>query len=299
MEAEWSGEEWQEFCDPLFTERHAPSGYQRVPDRDRGDLGIEGFSLDGEGCAYQCYACEQTGVRERYEAQRDKMTVDLGKLVKNRERVASLIGTHPLRRWVFVVPLHDSKELVIHARQNEEELREKGLPFLAEDFTVVIQTADDFAIERALVEERGAATIAVARREVAEAAVERLAAEEAEQVRTMDRKLAKVSGDPTRARGLMLRQAVDGDNILEDLKNHHPLIREQVTRQIDTERRNVLNEREVGELHRGSVTGVRERLEGRLREQAAAIGDDGANRLSHATVARWRMECPLDFPESE
>jgi hypothetical protein len=299
MEADWSGEEWQEFCDPLFAERHAPSGYQRVPDRDRGDLGIEGFSLDGEGCAYQCYACEQVGVRERYESQRDKMTVDLGKLVKNRERVAALVGTHQLRRWVFVVPLHDSKELVIHARKKEEELREKGLPFLAGDFTVVIQTADDFATERALVEERGAATIAVAREEVAEAAVEQLAAEEAEQVRTMDQKLAKVSDDPARARGLMLRQAVDGDNILEGLKSHHPLIREQVARQIDTERRNVLAEREVGELHRGSVTGVRERLEGRLREQTAAIGDDGANRLSHATVARWLMECPLDFPESE
>jgi hypothetical protein len=79
----WSGDDWQAYCDLLFQERHKPAGYVRVPDKDRGDLGIEGYTIDGTACMYQCYATQAVALRERYEAQRNKITRDLTKLVKN------------------------------------------------------------------------------------------------------------------------------------------------------------------------------------------------------------------------
>src|SRR4051794_12412657 len=104
----WSGDDWQAYCELLFQKRHEPAGYVRVPDKDRGDLGVEGYTIDGSGCIYQCYASEAVDVRGLYEAQRDKITRDLGKLVKNRVGVANLFGTHMMRIWILVVPWYDS-----------------------------------------------------------------------------------------------------------------------------------------------------------------------------------------------
>jgi len=295
--AGWSGDDWEEYCDPLFAERHAPAGYQRVPDRDQGDLGFEGFTVDGSGCAYQCYADEQPDLKSRYEGQRDKMSEEVRKLILRKARVGELIGVHVLHRWVFVVPIHDSKQLVSHARRKEMELKEAGLDFIAEDFAIVIETAENFVIERAKLEDFGAATVTVVADDVDEAAVATFKREEAEQVVTMDRKLQKVIDRPAVIRDRMLHHALDEANIRENLRRNHPLTAERVTRQIEIERRNVLDRRDLAELHKGSIVAVREKLATDLQKTASAIGDDQASRVAHGTIARWLMECPMDFPE--
>ncbi len=132
----WSGDDWQAYCDGLFCEKHGSSGYVRVPDRDRGDLGMEGYSIDGTATIYQCYVTEAVDVGKRYEKQRDKVTKDLGKLVANEARIGPLLGSHVMKFWVLMVPVHDSKELVMHARAKEQEIRDKTLPFLDAEFTV-------------------------------------------------------------------------------------------------------------------------------------------------------------------
>jgi hypothetical protein len=214
---EWSGDDWQEWCDLLFQARHAPAGYVRVPDIDRGDLGVEGYSVDGTGCMYQCYAGTATDLRKRYEDQRDKITTDLRKLVSNETRMALLLGIHRMRSWILVVPLHDSKELVFHARKKEDEMRGHALPFLDAHFTVVIQTdRQNFAAERKLMDAGAIAkvpSIAAPDDAMATAAVARLELDEAEQAATMDGKLRRASvGDPAAARDRLLRRVVDADN---------------------------------------------------------------------------------------
>lgn len=69
-----SGEEWQDWANKLLTCHYGPTEYQRVPDNDRGDAGIEGFTLSN-GHAYQAYGCEEPlSTSERHAKQRDKMT---------------------------------------------------------------------------------------------------------------------------------------------------------------------------------------------------------------------------------
>ena len=298
MHVEWSGDDWQSYSELLFQERHAPAGYQRVPDTHGGDLGLEGYSVDGNGCGYQCYATEKTDVQERYEAQRDKMTADLRKMVRRKDEVAALLGDFHLHRWIFMVPIHDSKELVGHARKKEEEIRVAGLPFVADDFAIVIQTEEDFSIERAKIEDRGAARIGLVSEEVSEESVEALERDRSDQVQTMDRKLAKITSDPTSLREQMLRFAVDGGNIQEHLRRNHPQTSEMVSREVASERKNVIVERDLQDLHKGSVTAVRQRLEERLKSEVGVLGSEQSSRLAHATIARWLMECPLDFEEN-
>jgi hypothetical protein len=298
----WSGDDWQDYCNLLFQERHKPAGYVQVPDKDRGDLGVEGFTVDGTGCIYQCYASEATDLRPQYEAQRNKITRDLAKLVKNKDRLTTLFGVHTMRSWILVVPEHNTKDLVEHARRKEAELREEGLPFLAQDFTVVIQTdAENFAVERKAIEDAAAATITVAPEAVVPEAVEQFKTEEADQVAAMDGKLQKILADDkvVPARDRLLRNALDGANIREHLRRNHPETLERVLTQQGIEERNILSEREFDELHKGSVREVRARYEASLRHRVPGLGDAQSSRLSHAAVAGWLLECPLDFPDPE
>lgn len=300
---EWSGDDWQDWCDLLFHARHAPAGYIRVPDNDRGDLGIEGYSVDGTGCMYQCYATEAVDVRTRYTKQRDKITTDLKKLQARAEAFKKLLGDHKMCRWILVVPLSDSKDLVAHARAKEAEVRALGLSFLDPEFTIVIQTdRQDFPSECLKLDAEAIAVIpaipAPGEHHVDEA-IATLQVDEAEQVATMDAKLQRAGvTDHIAARDRLLRQLVDADNITAELRRDFPSTHETVVTQQRIEERDILAERDFDGLHGGSVTEIRGRFQQRLGEAAPAIGADHASRLAHGAVGRWLLECPLDFPET-
>lgn len=198
-----------------------------------------------------------------------------------------------------MVPIHDSKELIVHARKKEGELRAMGLPFIDDDFVVVIHTEADFQKELAIIESHGVGAVGTVPMHVGDKDLQQLTENEPEQVQTLDRKLSKVVPDPKDLRERFLRHAVDGGNIREHLRRNHPQTNEQVAGQVANEARDVLAERDLGELHKGSITEVRKRMENRLRERVTALGDDQANRLAYATVATWLMECPLDFPAEQ
>ena len=299
----WSGDDWQCYCDGLFREKHGSTGYVRVPDRDRGDLGMEGYSIDGTATIYQCYVTEAVDVGKRYEKQRDKITKDLGKLMANKDRVVVLLGTHTMKFWVLMVPVHDSKELVIHARAKEQEMREKGLQFLDDDFTVLIWTDEDFAKERVALDRAGVAVIpppkAMTEGDVNEsvAAIKDAAGPK---VQEMDAKLrrAGTAVDVADLRERLLRQVVEADNIREHLRREFPTTSERVLTELSIEERAIIEERDFNQLHAQSVIAVRRRFFEHLTTAVPAIGADQASRMAHGAVGRWLLECPLDFPEA-
>ncbi len=300
----WSGDDWQTYCDGLFREKHGNTAYVRVPDRDRGDLGMEGYSIDGTTTIYQCYASQAIDVGKRYEHQRDKITKDLGKLVANIDRVTDLLGTHVMKFWVLMVPVHDSKELVMHARAKEHEMRTKNLPFLNDTFTVLIWTDDDFAKERVALDRAGVATIPPPE-SLTDADVSKSVAAMKDavgpQVEMMHAKLSRagVAVDVAELRERLLRQVVEADNIREHLRREFPTTSERVLTELGIEERAIIDERDFNQLHAGSVVAVRQRFNNRLAEAVPAIGADQTSRLAHGAVGRWLLECPLDFPEPD
>lgn len=296
----WSPDDWEIYCDGLFRLRHGPTGYVRVPDQDRGDLGMEGYSIDGSAIIYQCYVTEAVEVGQRYTHQRDKMTKDLGKLADKPERVAKLLGDNVMSFWALVVPVHDSKELVIHARGKEQEMRKLELSFVADNFKVIILTERDFALERAALDHQGVGAVpdsAPLSERALQKSIGDLKAAEPHQVNTMDEKLGRAKVvDVTDLRERLLRQIVEADNIREHLRVDFPSTSERVLTQLGIEERAIMQERDFSLLHTRSVVDVRERLKGRFAENVPALGQGEADRLAHGQVGRWLLECPLDFP---
>ena len=88
-----SGSDWEDWANQLLSYHYGPTEYQRVPDRDRGDAGIDGFSREN-GHAYQAYGCEEPiSTAARYAKQRDKMTDDIAKFINNGDVLKRLFGT--------------------------------------------------------------------------------------------------------------------------------------------------------------------------------------------------------------
>lgn len=53
-----TGEGWQNSANKLLATYYGPTEYQRVQDNDKGDAGIEGFTITS-GHAYQAHGCEE------------------------------------------------------------------------------------------------------------------------------------------------------------------------------------------------------------------------------------------------
>lgn len=74
------GKRWEQLCDGCYRDRFQDYHYTKVPSNYQGDAGIEGFTRSG--IVYQCYCPEKEYTdNELYNAQRDKVTKDIGKLI--------------------------------------------------------------------------------------------------------------------------------------------------------------------------------------------------------------------------
>ncbi|MDZ5454921.1 hypothetical protein [Labrys sp. ZIDIC5] len=140
----WNPDDWEVFALVLLQGRHGPLHVQKIPAAHKGDYGIDYYSTK-DLAAYQCYAVEEpVDISTRAERQKKKITKDLGKLIKNHVEVGKLFHGEPIRHWVLIAPLHDSKELNLHCAKKTKDLREAGCAALDAMVEVIIQDPSDF-----------------------------------------------------------------------------------------------------------------------------------------------------------
>lgn len=136
-----NGNEWQDLCVRVLHEHHGGGQFIEVPDQDRGDAGLEGYSLDG--CVYQCYAPENEPLDAsvRYEKQRNKMTKDVGKFIDNKEKVRKVIPPdYRAKTWIMLVPVITTKRLLEHSHAQTIRVRAEGLPYAHPEIVVMAQS---------------------------------------------------------------------------------------------------------------------------------------------------------------
>jgi hypothetical protein len=297
---DWDGDAWEKHCLNLLRMRYkAPGQFERVPASDRGDLGIEGFSHDG--CAYQCYAPNgplPTGVR--YERQRDKLTEDVEKLDTNQAELMAILDGVAIGIYAFMTPVHDSRRLNKHAKSKAAEIRAKCLPHCKPDFTIVIQTEDDYAAERQELLNLGLHKLDLGSLHVPEAAVHSYVESNPDLIATIDGKLARLPGfgamDRTKLRTRLLREKLIADNKLAEIRGHHAAGWERV-QELRAQRENVLeiecllSSADPGELLRDTAYSYRDTL----TEALGFLADSDASDIAWGTTADWLAECPLDF----
>ena len=191
---EWGDgpKEWQERIILLLKRRYGATGFQEIPDRDRGDYGLEGFARGGS--AYQCYAAEEPlSTNELYDKQRNKITRDINKFKNNQVDLVKIFGPTKISRWILVVPRWESKDILKHAEKKAEEIRNANLLYVADDFCVHIATEEYFAVERQSLLDVGLAKIQVDPDELETTTVNDWAEENDESIKTLDHKIGKLN----------------------------------------------------------------------------------------------------------
>lgn len=288
---QYSPLEWQQHFFDLLPFMHGIAHYTRVPDVDLGDAGLEAFSDDGN--AYQCFADQGSNtLTQRYEKQRNKITVDLKKF-SNVAKVAPIVGDQKIARWVLVVPRSDTKKLTAFCNKKTKEIRALNLPYVAADFKVtVVDQTDLRSFERQ-------STVALIRLQAG--AVD--AGDAAERVKTLlpnlEKKLLFVYPDDVerniRREKLLVMNAV-GENFLQDLRDAYPQTYESVRSAIRSREQRLVA---VGPANQATPRDVFDAelndLEEVVRRDNGLL--DAANRTTIVigAVTDWLLRCPLDF----
>jgi len=139
----WDPNEWEDHALGLLHDRHGAVNVMKVPARHKGDFGVDYYCLM-DRVAYQCCAVQEPcEVADRASKQKAKITTDLVKFC-TRSGVAVVFSGLKISRWILLVPIHDSAQVNIHLTAKTGEARQKGLPYVADDFEVLMHDLDCF-----------------------------------------------------------------------------------------------------------------------------------------------------------
>lgn len=297
-----AGDDWENWANRLLSHHFGPTDYQKVPAKDRGDAGIEGFSVSQRE-AFQSYGCEEPiSVEERYVKQRNKMTTDIRKFIENKDTLLRLFGPAlKIKRWVLFVPYFDSKEIVAHAAKKSQEVIGAKLPYVDDDFRVVVIEESNFSVARDQLLSATAQSLKLQTSPVTVAEVDAWSQSNDRLLSVLKDKIAKLPTLQTQAQrdefvATVLKWYLAGQALLERLREY-PQVYEKV---IETKyhREDFLA---LGALH-GSASSVvfNETLNDfkeTLQREAKELHAFCAQQLAAEAVADWLMRCPLQFPE--
>lgn len=273
-------------------------GLQLIDASRVGDLGLEAFARD-TGCAFQCYApLEPLSVQERYKKQRNKLTTDLNKLVTNEAELAGILGPTKIKRYIYMVPQFD-RQLLTHCASKAQEMREKNLSILDPAFDIVVQTDENYPVERAQLIEAALEPLRLDIPEVDQARRTNWATEHAPLVDTLDRKIDKFGvtlEQKNELRDEFLNHYLRLGDLLDQISNEAPDTRLRIERRIRDRERLLPSANMMRTLApREHAMTVIQSLTKEILEESRALQSPSAEALAWGTAADWLIRCPLDF----
>lgn len=293
------GNDWQDWANQLLTVHYGPTEYSRVPDKQKGDAGVEGFTLT-DGHVYQAYGCEEPiSLKERFEKQRDKMTRDLKKFVDNRKLLEKLFGETKIKKWVLFVPVYDSKDLIAHAAKKTKEIKALNLPYVDTHFKVTVCEENDFTTEKEQILNNKSDQLDF---EISEAGEEEIAAfcsDNDDFISVIDTKLAKLSTLQTNEKRLQFRNNVlrwylQGQELLDSLKADSPSVFGTVLK-IKSQRESYLVADSLAAKTSEEQFGLAiNKLLDSFKSEAKQLSPSSAEGLAYEAVADWLIRCPFD-----
>lgn len=278
----------------LLQDMHGPENIQPVPAKHKGDCGIDYFCVS-KSIVYQCYACEEPiDVATRAEKQRDKITTDIGKFCDPAKGAAVVLGKNKVKRWILVVPTHDSREVVAHANNKTDEVRLKNLAHAEPDFHIMVHDLATFDPESIARRNALRARIRLNFGAVTTEQVADLARTDSSLEDNLRQKLAQRISDAEAmddAVNEALRASMESGNAIEALRQIVPEAYEHIER---------LKAERLRRLKSGAGGSGGDRLDAEINDLKAKLIeavpnlDPGlAETVCFGSVSEWLMRCPL------
>ncbi|MEX2375519.1 MAG: hypothetical protein WD942_08060 [Dehalococcoidia bacterium] len=290
----WDGEEWEAHILHLIQAEYGAHNVQKVPAKHKGDAGLDFFCLH-EPLVYQCYAVEgPVDVATRAAKQKSKMTTDINKFCDPEGGAAVVFKDRKIKRWILAVPLHDSKEVVLHAAKKTAEVKAKKLSYVDEDFQILIQDQETFdpeTWERRMALRRRIRPLVSEPTDAEVAAVSDGDESLADNLRT---KLGIRLPDPSALEDAVddaLRVFVQSENAKDALRSIAPEPYEDVVRLISERLRRIRMGSRASEGDRldSEIDG----LKGAILTSVPNLDPATAETIAVGAISEWLMRCPL------
>jgi hypothetical protein len=291
------GNGWESYGHKVLRIKYLEEDYVRVPAQYGGDLGIESFTKTGK--AFQCYCPDgEPSSDELYEKQRNKVTRDINKLVKNGVELTSL-GATKIKKWYLVTPRYENKELIAHCEKKANEVKKKKCSHIDDDFVVLILTEDDFVIENGKLLSAGAFQVIVKPRDTTASEVINWRASSNQLYNNIHSKISNINNvkDVDQYVDINIKDYLAGQDMLARIHRDYPdlfetLVALKNSQELKVERFSMMPTGEPSEF-----------LQTCFHEYEAMITRALGNAISAATIthltaeaiADWLIRCPLRF----
>jgi hypothetical protein len=297
----WAPDEWEICALGLLHDRHGPVNVMKVPARHKGDFGIDYYCLC-DRVVYQCYAIQEPcEVPDRADKQKAKITTDLKKFC-TRQELLTLFAGIKVNRWILIVPIHDSAQVNLHLTAKANEVRSRGLPYVADDFEVLIHDLDCFPPDSREARTLQRRLIVLPPQPPTLEQIESWAQASDPLVAALAEKLAKRMGahDPARLDEYVQESIswfLEKENALESLRQRAPQLHEALAGVISRHatRLSFIGPPEEASPHQILKSEV-ETLVSEFKQTVPNFSDDSAQQLALGTIVEWLLRCPLDFP---
>lgn len=290
------GDMWEEYCQKILRLRY--EDYQEVPAQFGGDYGIEGFTRSG--IVFQCYCpYEDPSGRDLYEKQRDKITSDIKKLVKNASAISAL-GAGTIREWYFLTPRYNSRYLLSHCRTKESEVQSKNLETVQSGFKILLKDEDAYIPERQTYLGTSEHRIQPSGEEPPREELEKLLTSDNEIVLNINTKLKKVALASDQRENLIIQSVrgyIVGKYELQILNEKFPSTYESVVQlKSATESQLPMRMLSCSDNHGTILHKILQEYEGKLSTDfSGSLSSALITRLSTEAISDWLGRCPLNF----
>lgn len=294
----WPPEEWQEHCIGLLVMKYG-TNVQPVPDRVRGDGGMEAYRLD-DRVVYQCYAPQDAFTAGlQTAAQKKKIYDDTSKLTDDPARTRALLGPgYKVRRWVLLTPEYDDKDLISYARQRSETLRTALPAWCCPTLEIVVfNDREYFTAELAKLYGTTASIYLNVPEPDEGEALESVGADVAEKVRAKLRTDSSLAARPDNLEAYLHETLMDfvyGSRQIDALESQFTVTSTAVHR---TARQVFKTLQRLMIANDGGPSGVQaltDRFSSRLQE-IPGLPSSTCDELARFFVAKWWVDCPLNF----
>ncbi len=250
--------------------------------------------------AYQCYAVEEpVDIATRAERQKKKITTDLRKLLANHAEVGKMFHGQPIKHWVLIAPLHDSKEVNLHCAKKTKDLRAAGCATLDPVIEVLIQDASAFPNDAVAMGMSALSKVSLSIPTPSQGELETWAAGSSDLLANATQKLKKraTADQLDEAVAGAVRSFLQGNAVLDALRSGAPDLHEKVVSAIKSRARRL---EFAGPTAGGSAGEIlRAELEALIAAMSAAapsLSTENAEQIAYGSICEWIMRCPLDFP---
>lgn len=292
----FSPKEWENFCEVMLRQHFGAKNFYTVPDQDRGDLGIEFFTVTG--IIFQCYYPEQGIQMDIYKKRiQKKINDDLKKLKDNEFEIAKLLDNIVIDHWVLLTPENKSKDFISYCNKKKKEIISNNISFIDNNkFSVKIETADSYPHGKLYAQETHSKSIKIPLLKITDNDKKIWKIDNSTFSNNIERKsMALMDDKSNRFQDKVIEKYIQIEKFLDQLRADHPNLHENIEDTAWAQLENIKENSLFESLDKNFVQNmVKENTEA-FAKHSKFMSDTNTQSLSFGYLSKWLAECYMDF----